>query len=194
MMFHTLLSLARADPPTTGFLDGLGMTDLLLAAGILLITISMLRFYKKKQGNQKDPKAAANETIERNRQLRGVRHDLETLMVEIEEYAKRMGAQLDAKSMRLEKLLDEADRKLQRLESRGLSPEAQLNATKMDGGSSDDQANPEPMPQPEATADPLAQTVLELADQGHDAQSIAQQLDEHVGKVELILALRQSAG
>ena len=38
--------------------------------------------------------------------------------------------------------------------------------------------------------DPLAASVYELADAGVDPIAIARQLNEHVGKVELILALR----
>ena len=39
--------------------------------------------------------------------------------------------------------------------------------------------------------DDLTRNVYRLADAGHDPVAIAQQLNEHVGKVELILALRR---
>lgn len=38
--------------------------------------------------------------------------------------------------------------------------------------------------------DPLTRSIYSLADAGHSAQAIAQQLGQHTGKVELILALR----
>lgn len=41
--------------------------------------------------------------------------------------------------------------------------------------------------------DPLSASVYELADRGRSPVEIAQQLDEQVGKVELILALRQAS-
>jgi len=191
-----LLAQDSGDGGGEGFLSGLSLTDLLLAAGILLITLSMLRFYKKRSANQKDPRTAANESIERNRQLRGVRHDLESLMVEIEEYAKRMGAQLDAKSVRLEKLLDEADQKLRAIEAQqggATPPPAASPGNGHDPGRepSEGDTGGEDRATPQAPVDPLTRSVHELADQGHDAHAIAQQLDEHVGKVELILALRQ---
>lgn len=44
----------------------------------------------------------------------------------------------------------------------------------------------------EKDADPLTASVYELADRGLQSVAIAQNLDEHVGKVELILALRSS--
>ena len=38
--------------------------------------------------------------------------------------------------------------------------------------------------------DPLAKSVYSFADQGLDPAAIAAKLNEHVGKIELILALR----
>ena len=42
----------------------------------------------------------------------------------------------------------------------------------------------------EPPSDPLTRQIYEMADQGTTPVEIAQQLDEQVGKVELILALR----
>ena len=38
---------------------------------------------------------------------------------------------------------------------------------------------------------PLCQSIYALADRGHEPADIARQLDEQIGKVELVLALRQ---
>jgi hypothetical protein len=43
---------------------------------------------------------------------------------------------------------------------------------------------------PETTLDPLTRRVYELSDAGHNPVDIARALDEQIGKVELILALR----
>ena len=43
-----------------------------------------------------------------------------------------------------------------------------------------------------APRDPLTASVYEMADAGQSALDIARELDEHTGKIELILALRQS--
>ena len=43
---------------------------------------------------------------------------------------------------------------------------------------------------PPLSLDPLTQSVYELADTGYQPLQIAQELDEQVGKVELILSLR----
>ena len=42
----------------------------------------------------------------------------------------------------------------------------------------------------QADTDPLARKIYKLADAGRDPAQIAQELDEHIGKVELVLALR----
>lgn len=46
------------------------------------------------------------------------------------------------------------------------------------------------LPRRDATLDPLTRGVYNLADQGYAPVQIAQELEEHIGKVELILALR----
>lgn len=140
-------------------------------AGILLILLWMMMRWRSRRrdiANYQSP----IERAERYQQERGMRQDLESLMVEIEQLARRFSTQLDAKSMQLEKLMREADEKIAKLE--GLP-----KPTSQD-------------PPPAAPVeDELTRNVYRLADAGHDAGAIAQQLGEHVGKVELILALRR---
>jgi len=113
------------------------------------------------------------------------------------ETAQRLAAQLDTKARRLEALLDEAERAM-----------AALSAAipKADDPSPGDAAEG-PRPDPPVThvprraarpgngstrpLDPLTRAVYEHADAGLGPVEIARRLDEQVGKVELILALRQ---
>lgn len=58
-------------------------------------------------------------------------------------------------------------------------------------------SRPAPSPQPASSAvdgasDPIVAAICRLADQGHATTDIAQQLHQPIGKVELILALRQT--
>ena len=179
---------------------GFKITDFMMLIGVALVTTSLLMRLKKRR-----TKAAraptAHEQIQQNRQHRGMRGDLETLMVEIEELSKRFATQLDAKSIELEQLLDQADQRIAQLERLGHDTgEARVSSFNTNGGlgsspaereagSSDDQASALAQ---EAGDDPLARSVYELADQGSDASQIARQLNEHVGKIELILALRRA--
>lgn len=63
--------------------------------------------------------------------------------------------------------------------------------------SSQSASRPTPTPQPVSSAvdgasDPIVAAICRLADQGHATTDIAQQLNQPIGKVELILALRQA--
>jgi hypothetical protein len=193
-----------------GLMSG-GWQQLLLPLGVVLVMLSIftsMRKRRKRQATQIDPR----EQLERVRQRDAVRDDLRTLMVEVEQLAKRMGAQLDAKAVRLERLIDEADRKLAELEMAGgepvtggneqrasaASPSPRDPVTAPHAGRDRPASDPGVSRSPNAAAtterepaDPLAASVHRLADTGLDAMQIARKLGEHVGKVELILALRK---
>ncbi len=98
----------------------------------------------------------------------------------LEDTARRLSAQLDNKSRRLEKLIDDADRRIATLGLRtapaATAPTAAAHAPPRSNGGP---AN-----------DALTQNVYELSDAGRSSLEIAQRLDEQVGKIELILALR----
>jgi DNA repair exonuclease SbcCD ATPase subunit len=159
------------------------LKDILLPAGMLLITM-WLMFRLRRKRAQVDNRPTAHEQLEQNRQARGMRGDLEQVMVEVEQLARRFGAQLDAKSTQLNQLIEQADRRiaeLKRLEDRA-APAAPPPTQVAD-------ELREPL-EPESESD-LAQSVYRLADAGNDAIEIARSLNEHVGKIELILALRE---
>ena len=157
----------------------------LFIAGVILITAWLfMRMRKRRIEGPGHP--TAREQLERYRQHDGVKHDLEGLMVDIEQLAKRLGAQLDAKALRLEKLIDDADLRISQLQApsnvAAPPPGAPLPAP---SGSS-------PISTNTLTPDPLTADVYRLADEGLPPPAIAGRLDEHVGKVELILALRRA--
>ena len=87
----------------------------LLIVGIVFISAWLLmRIRKRSVHGPNHP--TAREHLERYKQQDGVRNDLEGLMVEIEQLAKRLGNQLDVKAMRIEKLIDEADLRIAQLQ------------------------------------------------------------------------------
>ncbi len=150
------------------------LQSLTLVAGLVLLTAwLMMRIIKRRRSAAGSLTPA--EQVERLRQARGMRGDMEDLMVEIEQMAKRLGAQLDNKSAQLDKLIRDADARIARLsESAASLPPSPFSSSA---------AAP--------ASDPKVQAVYELADQGLPTEAIAQKLGEHAGKVELILALRQ---
>ncbi|MEM6756848.1 MAG: hypothetical protein AAF586_06745 [Planctomycetota bacterium] len=164
----------------------------LLIPGLLLI-IAWLFFSirGRRKRNAADPSMSATDQIERNRQLRGMRGDLETIMVEIEQMAKRVGHQLDAKAVRLEHLLNQADLKiaqLQQLEQNGDT------TARQPAPDTDPHVSPTKpaLPSADSPTNHLHQRIYELADAGMPPDQIAHELDEMPGTVELILNLRQA--
>jgi len=185
------------------FLQNTGTSQtLLLVGGLACLTLwLMLRIARRRKLQAGTP--TPHEQIERNRQLRGMQGDLETLMVEVEQFAKRLGAQLDAKAATVEKLLRDAEVKieeLRRLDAARSDPQGGETSAGVSKARSGTRSRPRPaaaagratIAATAPPADALAQRVYDLADAGHDAHEIARRLDEHIGKVELILALREA--
>lgn len=158
----------------------------LLFVGLALIVMwLMMRIIQRRKRGHAGPLPSASEQLERMRQARGIKGDMEQIMVEVEQLAKRLSAHLDAKAVHIEKLLEEADERIATLEKLAANGDAAANGTPS--------AAPSPKPPPPQVAeDPLARKVHQLADTGLDAHRIAAELGEHVGKVELILALRRA--
>ena len=105
------------------------------------------------------------------------RRALEDLMADAEELTGRLAANLDAKAARLERLIAQADERLNRLEDRAAA-ESRPRPERRPGLTTDD-------------TDPLNRRVYDLADRGLPPVEIAKQLSQQVGQVELILNLRR---
>jgi hypothetical protein len=150
------------------------------AVGILFIIMAMFSLgrARKRTAHSRD---SARDHVDRAREKHGVRTELEALMVDINRMARDLGGQLDAKIIRIEKANAEADERIAQLQA--LRDELAHPAA----GQQDQLVTPQAGPD---AADPLTQQVYALADEGKGPAAIAQELDEHVGKIELILALR----
>lgn len=101
-------------------------------------------------------------------------------MSEMEDAARRLAAILDNKAERLDILIEQADQRIHQLQ-------AIQAAVRSDSDSVSDAPKHEP-------PDPRAARIHALADQGLPIVDIARKLDEQIGTVELVLALRRSRG
>jgi hypothetical protein len=106
----------------------------------------------------------------------GSRSHLDAAMQDAEDLAQLIADRLDRHAARLEQLIAAADDRLARLEQAAAQIEARPLA---------------PSAARREVADPLSRQVYDLSDQGLAPIEIARQLNQHTGKVELILALRQ---
>lgn len=131
-----------------------------------------------------------------------VRAELQSLMVDVQEVTRQCAAQIENRAAMLDRLIDDADRRINHLENllretsrqhpdAGDAPGSQMNLQ--------DQPAPSPRTRPARPAsqphadDPLTRRVLEMASRGHSPVHIASALNEQVGKVQLILALNAPA-
>ena len=110
---------------------------------------------------------------------------------------RQMAAKLDNKTAQLEVLIRHADERiasLNKLQAKAISkpskpkkPQAKFIKPPTPSVHMEEVRQPNPIPQ---LIDPLTRSVYNLADYGRTSLEIAQELDEQVGKVELILSLR----
>ena len=189
MAEHTLQIaslLPAAQPGTTPESPGL-LPSLLVGFGIILAVFMLLRHQWRRQAaraSSPDRNATPTERIESIRTRASGSETLHTTMAEAVELAQRLGAELDNKAERLEQLLAEADRTVRRLEGAASSarPAGRIGGAEPDASA---EGNDE-------GADPATRQIYELADQGLEPVEIARRLDQHLGKVQLILALRRA--
>jgi len=160
---------------------------LLSTAGVILITIcviSMLRRRLRAGRRRTPPRVAGTRPGSSHAEARArieSRRAIDTSLAEAEELVRRFAAHLDTKSARLEKLLRDADERL-----------ASLSALSNAGGApSRSTARSAATASMDRSADPTSLNIFRLADEGLPPIEIAQRLSEGVGKVELILALRE---
>ena len=142
------------------------------AIGALTIVFVVFRPSLRK----KDPLNSSNPKLSMSQQ-RSVEREMSNLLVELSDMARQISGQLDTRAAKLEALMQEADKKiaeLKRLETVHHEPEIKPLESK-------------PVP---LRDDARYSAIYDLADAGHSAQEIAQQLDRPRGEVELILALR----
>lgn len=185
-------------PNSLGFL-GLSQTSsiaaIFLCAGLLVILApALVRWLKRVPQTRFAPPSVQARAEALSRVARD-HETLETLMKDVRELTRLCAQQLDSRAERIEKLLEQADERIGRLESSsGPRRESPLVETKpavpsraARPASRLDISGRSPTESPQ---DPLARQVYELADQGRSPVEIAGSLEEHVGKVELILALR----
>jgi hypothetical protein len=152
----------------------------LLPAGLLLLVLGLFMTMRNRRRRQ-STRPTAREQLERSRQTQAMKGDLEELMVEIERLTRRFASQIDTKTAELESLIREADERIVQLRDAA----AQASRRRVD-----EPAGHAAIDAP--AVDPLTRQVHELADRGAAPVEIARQLNEHVGKIELILALRKT--
>ncbi len=166
----------------------LPMMAVVAVVGIgVLLMISIRSKIARRNADRLSPR----EMIEQLKAAGRQRGDAQSASAELLESARQLAAKLDNKAARLEVLIQQADERISLMSQlSGTGAVAQdgpprIGATEPDRAHTAVAANGPPL-----SLDPLTQSVYELADTGYQSIQIAQELDEQVGKVELILSLR----
>jgi hypothetical protein len=154
-------------------LDPFQKWTLVCAAGLTVVYMVMRPFKKRK-----DPLAhPTNLSLAGQRELE---RQMTELLVELEQMARQMTAQLDTRARKLELLIKEADEKIAAL--RDIEDSAPTGPTFIPSDTAPGLAP--------SVADPRHIQVYDLADSGQSTRQIAHALGRPQGEVELILHLR----
>lgn len=159
-------------------------TQWLPMAALAMAALYLFVYRPMKNKRKRDPMndAPSRTTLA---QQRHVEREMETLLVELSEMSRKMTAQIDSRSAKLELLIQEADAKIEQLRAlQASTPKSHVERFRMD-------VTPSPVPDDIATTiDPRHAEVYQLADQGRSTAEIADGLRRPRGEIELILALR----
>lgn len=198
-----------------GWSEAVGREDWLpgaiAALGIAMITTVMLRRWIKRTKKASEASQAPLREQRERLQGRAERDSLDRLMVEVQELTRVCAAQIENRASKLEYLIELADQRLKELdracESAGHHAQHTQPRLSSDGRSqgsptaparvaSGDWSSPTGAERDDlghSSGDHLSRKVHELSQMGLKSIEIARQLDEQVGKVELILALRDAS-
>lgn len=164
---------------------------LLMVVGIILLGLIFTHSIRSKVARRNAAQPTPRQRIE---QLKSAAHRQEDLQVTVADSLKTiqdLAARLNNRAERLEQLISQADERISQLEAGVERTVAKTAETSPDEGGFPIADSPPPPTRPALPADPLTRAVYDLADAGRNPVEIAQELDEQIGKVELILALRQ---
>ena len=180
--------LAAAPAREPGLTDFTPVVLSLLVVGLgMVILMSVRGRLSRQQAAAKSPR----ERIEQIKSKAGEQQEMTGVTATAYDAAGRMAAQLDGKAARLEQLLAEADERIEMLTAmlEAAGYEVAVETTSGVAAAAEEPA-PTITTTPSEPMDPLTRDVFRLAREGRSAVQIAQMLDEQVGKIELILALR----
>ena len=171
------------------FQDNAPVIGALALLVIVLLSISIRRRARERMG---PPTQKARERLQELAEQRGVRDDMEQLLAELQDLARKINAQIDTKFAKLEAAIADADRRIATLD-RLIHQQAGGGIDITVGDETPSGEGPSSTsPPPAAQLNTAHARVYELADASKSAVEIAQATGRTPGEVELILALRRS--
>lgn len=167
--------------------DNAPIIGALALLAMVLLSISIRRRARERMG---PPTQTARERLQELAEQRGVRDDMEQLLAELQDLARKINAQIDTKFAKLEAAIADADRRIAALD-RLIHQQAGGGIDVTVGDETPSGEGPSSPSPPPAAPDTAHARVYELADAGKSPVEIAQATGRTPGEVELILALRR---
>lgn len=214
-------SLRLIAPLLIGSGGGFDFTSLgLVALAIIGLTILMLSTLRRTQRSRNSSGPRVRQQYEAKRDIASARQDAERVTLELDRFAREIMGQLDTRFAKLQEVIRQADERIAQMASLAGPPKdtpadnpsdiaagrpadgRRNDASRVrdhvgaDGGASSTAA-PEVAASLDLTARrqvEAAAVVYRLADDGLDAQAIAERVGRPCGEVELMLALRRVKG
>ncbi|MBN2562829.1 MAG: hypothetical protein JXQ75_18045 [Phycisphaerae bacterium] len=177
--------------------------SVLLCGAIILATVLLMNM-RRRRPLDGSPKQYRREIDSATAQSAGVKRDMEQLLIELEELSRKINAQIDTKFAKLERSIADADKRISAFRilideakrvTDGIAPSAGPSPADASPDAPAVQRGEVESPREDGTSprgDERRRRIYELADRGSTAVEIAQELDQTVGEVELILNLRDS--
>ncbi len=156
--------------------------------GILAAAFLYAYWYsRRRMSDGKWPKVARGD-LETGASDATARKDLAKLVQQLDELSRQIEVRLDAKCAALEQAIHDGDKRISALRILlEAARAAGVQLSDLDPGSSSLK------PQASSLPDDRNRRIYELADEGRNALQIAQELQQRIGEVELILNLREAA-
>ena len=164
---------------------------MMAVVAVVGISVLLMISIRSKIARRNADRLSPRELIEQLKSAGRHRGDAQSASAELLESAQQLAARLDNKAARLEVLIQQADERISLMSQLSGTGGVAQDGPSLTGVAELDRARtPVAANGPPISLDPLTQSVYELADSGYQSIQIAQELDEQVGKVELILSLR----
>ena len=158
----------------------------LISIIVIATTLMLISQSRRRLESGPSPRLYAREQLARLKEEKVVHDEMSEVMGHLEQLSREINAQLDAKLMRMDRCIREADDRIKRLDrvTRDLR-----SGTSLDVTVNQDSADSPPL----ATDDDRCgdnERVFRLADTGKTAREIAGSIGRPIGEIDLILALR----
>lgn len=165
------------------------ITQVILILSALFIFMLVFIRWKVKRGDEQREREMNLTDSPRRKQQQEIADSARNLLLEVENVSRQVNAKLGTKMRVLDELIQQADKKIKRLEE--LAGEEKATEKPEDIPETE---KLDPPPEVAREADAVTSKIYEMADSGREILEISKETGIPRGEVELILSLRKKAG